>query len=210
MAKIYEQNQPIFERGTIVPCTKMSVLTIGLGLGRDICDLIIERDGEDEEDYKVFQHIPGHILVATKEHPEGDSYADNLTVVVRVLDGRVLINGQYDLYCPGEDKIGKLLSNPVNLDQLLSKEQLDELEPLFLVASDIRPSLAPEDPCRMVICITDDMVGEAGTIKCQCPWDPDNVLTDLYPGDFFLVQDPETFKGYRIGKEEFELTHKLV
>lgn len=204
----YEQNRPIFQMGAIVPASKMEVITIGLGRGRDISDLTIMRKGCEE--YKVFCHTPeGDIVVATKEHPEGDTYDGDRTVVVRVLGGQVFLNGLYDLYCPEEERIAKLLGNPFKLDELLTQEQLDELEPVLLAGSVIKPSLAPEEPGRRVIQITPEMVGADGTVKCQCPWDPEGVLTDMEPGDFFLVQDEATFKGYRIGKEEFEMTHKL-
>ena len=208
MAQKDMQNKTIFEQGNIVACTKMEVITIGLGRGRDIEDLTVLH--KDTEDYKVFQHDDnGNIIVSTKEQPQGCVYSGDLTVVVRVLDGQVLIGGLYDLYCPPADKIAKLLGNPFKLEKLLNDEQLADLEPIFLASSKIIPSVAPAEPGRKVIQITSEMVGSGGTIKCHCPWDPAEVLTDLYEGDFFLVEDEALYKGYRIGREEFELTHKL-
>lgn len=196
MANINEQ---IFKNGTIVGATKLPVITIGLGPIRGLKDLA----------GTISHNSDGKVVIVTKEAPHGCLYDEqDRTVVVRIIGGKVLIDGKYDIYAPDKSKIDKLLSNPIRLSYI-SAEQRNELKPLLDAASEFRPSLAPAEPGRKVIVITDDMVGEDGYINCHCPWDPDDVLTPLYVGDIFLVEDASTFKGYRIGKEEFEGTHVL-
>lgn len=190
-------NERILKKGTIIEATKLPVITIGIGLVSELKDL----DG-------VIWHNNGKVVIATKEAPEGCTYEQNRTVVVRIIGGKVKMNGLYDIYAPNASKIEKLLSNPFELTSLPS-DQLDELQPILNVASDVRPSIAPAEHGRKVIVITDEMVGTQGYIDCHCPWDDDDVLTKLYVGDIFLVEDEKACKGYRIGKEEFEGTHKL-
>lgn len=191
-------NERILKMGTIVGTTKLPVITIGLGPVSELEDL----DG-------TIWHRDGKVVIATKEAPEGCTYEQDRTVVVRVIGGKVKMNGLYDIYAPNASKIEKLLSNPFELSSL-PLDQLDELQPVLNMASEVRPSIAPAEYGRKVIVITDEMVNEQGYINCHCPWDPDGVLTKLYVGDVFLVEDEATCKGYRIGKEEFEGTHKLV
>ena len=190
-------NERILKVGTIVGATKNPVITIGIGPVSKLKDL----EG-------TIWHRDGKVVIATKEAPEGCTYEQNRTAVVRVIGGKVKMNGLYDIYAPDASKIEKLLSNPFELKSLPS-DQLDELQPVLNVASELRPSIAPAEHGRKVIVITDEMVGEQGYIYCHCSWDPDDVLTKLYVGDIFLVSNEKTCKGYRIGKEAFEGTHKL-
>ena len=190
-------NERILKEGTIVGATKLPVITIGIGPVSELKDL----DG-------TIWHHDGKVVIATKEAPEGCTYEQERTAVVRVIGGKVKMNGLYDIYAPDAKKIEKLLNNPFDLKSLPS-DQFDELQPILNVASEVRPSIAPAEYGRRVIVITDEMVGEQGYIHCHCPWDSDDVLTKLYAGDIFLVEDEETCKGYRIGKEEFDGTHKL-
>lgn len=191
-------NERILKEGTIVGATKLPVITIGLGRVSELKEL----------DGTIWHDDNGQVVIATKEAPKGCLYDQNRTVVVRVIGGKVKMNGLYDIYAPNNSKIEKLLSNPF-CPHSLPSDQLDELYPILRVAAELRPSIAPAEPGRRVIVITDKMVGEQGYIDCHCPWDPDDVLTHLYVGDVFLVEDEETCKGYRIGKEEFEGTHTL-
>lgn len=191
-------NERIMSEGTIVEATKLPVITIGLGRVSELKDL----------EGTIWHDDNGAVVIATKEAPDGCTYEQTRTVVVRVIGDKVKINGLYDIYAPDEKKIERLLSNPFELASL-PNEQLAELQPVLEVASEVRPSLAPAEYGRKVIIITNDMVGEQGYTYCHCPWDPEDKLTQMYPGDIFLVEDVETCKGYRIGKEEFEGTHKL-
>lgn len=206
-----EKNALVVAMGPIVSATKLAVITICLG-NPDNCR---ELPG-------VFEHQPdGTTLVFTKEAPKGIAYTqEGCQVVVRVLGGKVLIDGQYDIYCPPASKLPKLLSNPCKLGEVCTKHQLDELWPLFEASEKIIPSIAPEEPGRKVVVLSPEMVEEIGAdgtdskgayILIRDEWDdnPDSPLTKLYSGDVFLVSEEATAKGYRIGCEEFELTHKL-
>ena len=190
-------NARILNEGTIVGATKLPVITIGIGKVSELKDL----DG-------TIWHHNGNVVITTKEAPDGCTYEQDRTVVVRVIGGKVKMNGLYDIYAPNASKIEKLLGNPFDLATLPS-DQLNELKPILAIAAEVRPSIAPAEYGRKVIIITDEMVGEQGYVDCHCPWDPEDVLTKLYTGDIFLVEDEETCKGYRIGKEEFYGTHSL-
>lgn len=189
-------NAKIISEGTIVSATKLPVVTIGLGAVSKLKEL----------EGVIWHDDDGNVVIKTKEAPDGCLYEQDRTVVVRVIGDKVKMNGLYDIYAPAPSKIEKLLSNPIELDSL-PLEQNDELFPVLMVASEIRPSLAPAEPGRRVIVITKDMLDGNEYIECHCPWDPDDVLTKLYEGDIFLVEDEATCKGYRIGREEFEGTH---
>lgn len=191
-------NERIIKEGTILRATKLPVITIGIGQVSKLRELpgTIWRNNEDK------------VVIATKEAPEGCVYEQERTAVVRVIGGKVKMNGLYDIYAPNINKIDKLLSNRFEL-QALAADLLKELKPILNVASEVCPSLAPAEYGRKVIVITEKMVGKHGYIDCHCPWDPDDVLTHLYVGDVFLVEDEENCQGYRIGREEFAGTHKI-
>lgn len=191
-------NATIIERGTIVSATKLPVITIGIGKVKDLRDL----------EGVVWHEENGNVIIKTKEAPTGCVYFQDRTAVVRIIGGQVKIGGMYDIYAPDDSKIEKLLSRPFDLNTL-TEEQKDELQPILNIGNDIRPSLAPAETGRKVIVITDEVLDGAESIQCHCPWDPEDVFTSLYKGDIFLVQDENTDKGYRIGKEEFEGTHML-
>jgi len=192
-------NKRIFEMGTIVKATKLPVITIGLGKVKNLTNL-----------KNVIWEENGNKIVVTKEAPDGCLYDQDRDLVVRVIGGTVLMDGMYDLYAPAPNKIEKLLGNPIVLEDYLMAEHLDQLQPILDVASVVRPSLAPAEPGRNVIIITDEMLNGEDYIQCHCPWDPEDTLTKLYAGDIFLVEDAETYTGYRIGKDEFYGTHSLT
>ena len=189
-------NKKIFEKGNIVSATKLPVVTIGIGKVSDLKEL----DGVFWKDDDC------NVIIATKENPAGCLYDQQRNVVVRVIGDCVKMNGLYDIYAPAPNKIEKLLSNPIELDKQLTKQQLEELDEVLSVASDVKPSLAPAEPGRKVIVITPEVLDGKEFIKCMCSWGEE---TELYEGDIFLVEDAENFQGYRIGKEEFEGTHKF-
>lgn len=189
-------NNKIFEMGTVVGTRKIEVITIGLGQVKDLGNL---KD-------VIWHNADGKTVIVTKEAPQGCTYDDDRTVVVRVIDGKVLIGGKYDIYAPGEDKIEKLLRKPYDLSNL-SEEQMAELKPLLDVASEVRPAIAPGESGRRVIVITEEMI-EAGVTECFNEWDPETPC-NLEEGDVFLVSDESQFKGYRIGREEFAGTHQF-
>ncbi len=189
-------NQKIFELGTVVEARKIEVITIGLGKVKDLREL----------KGVIWHNEHGETVISTKEAPQGCIYDGDRTVVVRVIDGKVLIDGKYDVYAPDESQIGKLLRTPYDMSKL-SNEQMAELKPLLDVASDIRPAIAPGESGRRVIVITAEMIA-MGVNECYNEWDPSTPCT-LEEGDVFLVSNEREFKGYRIGRKEFAGTHKF-
>lgn len=189
-------NAKIFENGKILGARKIEVVTIGLGLVKDLGNL----------EGVIWHNSDGKTVIVTKEAPQGCTYDDDKTVVVRVIDGKVMICGKYDIYAPDKDKIEKLLRKPYDLSEL-SEEQMAELKPLLDVASEVRPAIAPGESGRRVIVITAEMIS-AGVTVCYNEWDPETPC-NLEEGDVFLVNDESNFKGYRIGREEFAGTHQF-
>ena len=197
MAKM---NESIIQNGRIQNATKLEVITIGLGR---VADLKMAEG-------LIWRNDDGDVVVKTKEAPNGQVYDQDRTLIVRVMGGIVLIDGMYDMYCPAESKIGKMLSNPIEL-ATLTEAQLKDLKLILDCASEVKPSLAPADPGRKVIVITQEMVGPKGFITCIDSWnEKSGKETKLYPGDIFLIESIETAKGYRIGQQEFMLTHVIV
>lgn len=191
-------NEEIIKKGKVQFATKLSVLTIGIGPVGTLRDLpgVVRHDDNNE------------VIIATKEAPEGCRYDQDRIAVVRIIGGKVKMNDMYDIYAPAKNKIDKLLSNPFDLNTL-TKEQLEDLKPILSIASEVVPSLAPEESGRSIIVITPEMCGDEGYVNCHCPWDPEDVLTKMYPGDIFLIENEEEYKGYRIGKDEFNSTHVI-
>ncbi len=194
-------NEKILAKGTIRNATKLPVITIGLGKVKDLKPL----------DRIIWKDEDGNVLISTKENPEGILYDQDSTAVVRVIGGKVKMNGMYDLYVPAARKIEKLLGNPIVLSDQLDEAQLAELAPILGAASEVRPSLAPAEPGRKVVVVTKEMLEGAEYILCHCSYEPDPEATvRLYEGDIFLVEDTSTAAGYRIGKDEFAETHELL
>ncbi len=200
---IYKENKNnIIAKGTVRPATKLPVVTIGLGRVRDLREL----------PGVVSKNENGDTVIVTKEHLNGIAYPQSWTAITRVIDGKVLINGHYDLYAVKDEKLPKLLGNRIDLSDHLDETQLAELQPIFGVASEITPSLAPANSGRKVIEITKEMLGDSDHIQCELPLSWNNgqpSSTPLYEGDIFVMENEETGKGYRIGREEFAGTHRF-
>lgn len=196
---IYKQNLETIDSGVVRHATKLEVVTIGLGPIKDLGVLC----GSIWYDYH------GNVVVSTKENPEGFIYNQDRTLVVRILGGQVKIKGRYDLYAPEPEKLHKLLKNRFDVASL-PERQFEDLEPLFAVASDIQGAIAPSEE-RWVIVITRAMLRGSDHLVCELPleWADKPTFANLYEGDVFVIEDKSSGKGYRIGKEEFELTHKL-
>lgn len=206
-----KQNMEIIKKGAVQGATKLAVITIGIGRVCDLQSLTFVAVEGDEERKIIWRDESGNVVIATKEHPEGDVYPQDLTAVVRVVGGKVFINGLYDVYVPAAHKIEKLLSNPIDLAEVLNGTQLEELQPMLDVASEVRPSIAPAEPGRKVVVITEEMLGGAESMECVCTWHEDSgQTTKLYAGDVFLIEDEAKGHGYRIGAQEFAETHELV
>lgn len=209
MTNNIEKNAQIIANGSIRPATKLSVLTICIGHP----DKCAELPG-------VIEHTPEGTYLITKEATQGIKYGSDRKAVVRILGGKVFLNGQYDIYCPELSKLHKLMKNPVELHDVCTNEQIMDLKPVLDAAEEITASMAPEEAGRRVVVITPQLIEQIGAdgtdekgafILERDEWDddPESHLTRLYSGDIFLISDEDAGEGYRIGKEEFASTHKF-
>lgn len=188
-------NEKIFRNGTVKKAKKLKVLTFSLGTVGELKPLkgVIDRMEN------------GTVRLHTKEAPaEGTAYPVDHVAVVRVLGGRVFIDGKYDIYTLSAEKAAQKLVHSISKEKLVTDKQLKELQPLLDCGKECRGFITPEE-IRKVIVITEDM----GVDTCYNEWEPETPCP-MVPGDVFLVSDEATCTGYRIGKEEFEETHILL
>lgn len=183
-------NKKIFDGATIVKAKKLEVLTFALGRVADLGTLkgVIEVHNEKK-------------VIFSKESPyNGTEYNPESIAVVRVLGGKVFINGKYDIYTMTPEVAAKKLKNEIDVKSSLTDEQFEQLRPLFECGTP-KGYITPEEIRQVIV------VQEAGV--CYNEWDPETPC-DLVPGDVFLVSDADSMTGYRIGKEEFAETHVLL
>lgn len=188
-------NEKIFRNGTIKEAKKLKIVTFSLGPVGELKPLEGVIDCVED----------GTVRIHTKESPaEGTAYRADHIAVVRVLGGRVFIDGKYDIYTLSAEKAAQKLVHSISKEKLVTDKQLKELQPLFDCGKECRGFITPEE-IRKVIVITEDM----GVDTCYNEWEPETPCT-MVPGDVFLVSDEANYTGYRIGKEEFEETHILL
>lgn len=207
VAKVLEStlNRNVILHGESRRAVKNEVVTILLG-----------KVGEVSDVYGVIWRTvnnPNHTYVVNKENPEGTAYDDDWILVVRIIKGRVLINGMFDLYAVKPEKAEQLAKNKVNLEEYSTPEQMEELKPLLESTKSVTTVLTPKEN-RTAILITQDTVEKFGNgeeIACYNEW---NEVSSLVPGDVFIVtkfnENDGECRGYRIGKEEFEGTHEFL
>lgn len=207
VAKVLEStlNRNVILHGESRRAVKNEVVTILLG-----------KVGEVSDVYGVIWRTvnnPNHTYVVNKENPEGTAYDDDWILVVRIIKGRVLINGMFDLYAVKPEKAEQLAKNKVNLKEYSTPEQMEELKPLLESTKSVTTVLTPKEN-RTAILITQDTVerfGNGEEIACYNEW---NEVSSLVPGDVFIVtkfsESDGEYRGYRIGKEEFEGTHEFL
>ena|GEM_PF-2582019 len=194
-------NEWILANGEPQKAEKLEVMTFSLGeVGK-----LKELDGV------ILRNENGTHLV-TKEAPlaiGGCRYDDDRIAVVRIIGGKVLMGGAYDIYALTPENAAKRLKTPVVAK--LSPIQKLELTPIFDAASAVTAYITPKE-IREVIVITPEMISQNGgnPVPCHNEWDAEGVHTPLVEGDVFVVSDKGTAKGYRIGAEEFAETHKLI
>ncbi len=207
VAKVLEStlNRNVILHGESRRAVKNEVVTILLGKVGDVSDVygVIWRTVNN----------PNHTYVVNKENPEGTAYDDDWILVVRIIKGRVLINGMFDLYAVKPEKAEQLAKNKVNLEEYSTSEQMEELKPLLESTKSVTTVLTPKEN-RTAILITQDTVerfGNGEEIACYNEW---NEVSSLVPGDVFIVtkfsESNGEYRGYRIGKEEFEGTHEFL
>ena len=145
-------------------------------------------------------------------------------IVMRIINGRVLMNGRPDCYCWKFDKVNScsdkkfIGSNSAegmkNAAFLLGEISDEDERTLFadMLASlkkDLSVATTPAEE-RVCIEVTEELYAQ-GVTYCVDSWmDVDEngeaPVTQLNVGDFLIVNGD---KVYRIGRDEFLETHKL-
>ena len=156
--------------------------------------------------------------VVTKENPNGQIYDElEYVTVMRILGGKLLIDGRVDAYTW---KYKKIMANieysyPIGIhstDALLNLYKIlesisDETEKrafadmMVCNTRDFMVVSLPEET-RKVIIVNDDIIKATNGVICN-EWTAEESCK-IYLGDAIMVTD---FGFYRIGKEEFLLTH---
>lgn len=163
--------------------------------------------------------------VVTKEQPLGNIYDEaKFMIVMRIIKGRVLMNGRPDCYCWKFDKVDKakdkqfIGSNSAegmkNAAALLMEITDDEDRTLFadMLASLKKDLIVATTPAEDRTCIevTQEMYDQ-GITYCVDSWmEPDEngdaPVTKLCVGDYLIVEGDMV---YRVGHDEFVETHEL-
>ena len=212
--KKLESTLKILSLGTIVPCTKLPLDNI----------LFPEWDELGLLGQLVRQ------CVVTKEQPEGYCYPEaEFRMVMRILNGRVLMNNRPDVYCWKHAKAAKAAAKAriigansaeglINLAEvLMSITDAGEKKSFAgMMASMKRDLLMVHTPAekRECIIVTQELY-DAGVTACVDSWvEPDEngegPETKLVVGDVLIVEHkPEGDFVYRVGAEEFAETHVL-
>lgn len=197
-------NRNIILHGERHKAVKNKVITILLG-----------KIGEVSDVYGVIWRTVSnlnHTYVVNKDNPNGIAYDNDWILVVRIIKDRVLNNGKFDLYAVKPEKAEQLMKNKVDLKEYSTPVQREQLKSLLESTKTVTAVLTPKEN-RPAILITQDTVEKFGNgkkIACYNEW---NEVSILEPGDVFIVtrfneKDGE-YRGYRIGKEEFERTHEF-
>lgn len=161
--------------------------------------------------------------VSTKEQPTGNIYDENtFQVVLRIIGGKVLMNGRPDCYCWKQSKVANSkdaqpvgtnsATGLINLCGILNSisDQSEKSMMADMFANLKNDLLLITTPAEQRICIevTADLYN-AGITHCVDEWmDVDEngeaEATVLQIGDFMIV----TSNGvYRVGHDEFMETH---
>lgn len=164
--------------------------------------------------------------VVTKEQPDGNLYDEAVfQTVMRVIGGKVLMSGRPDCYCWKFDKIANaknvrligtnsaegLLSLCEVLSGIEAEEEKNMLADMFAnMKKDLLLVTTPEEK-RRCIEVTPSLY-EKGLTSCVDEWmevdeEGNAPVTNLFVGDFLIVTENGV---YRIGREEFLQTHKLL
>lgn len=164
--------------------------------------------------------------VITKEQPDGHIYDEKaFQTVLRVIDGHVLISSKPDCYCWKISKVaGAKKVEPIgtysahalmNLCEIISgisdKEDKRIFAEMFAnLKMDLLLVTTPAEE-RTCIEVTKELYG-SGITYCVDEWmeseeNGDADVTELQIGDYLIVTNSGV---YRIGHDEFVLTHVLL
>ena len=163
--------------------------------------------------------------VVTKEQPQGNIYDEaKFMIVMRIINGKLLMNGRPDCYCWKFDKVGKAenkkfigsnsaegMKNAAVLLMEIANEYERSLfaDMLASLKKDLIVATTPAED-RMCIEVTEEMY-EQGITYCVDSWmetdeNGDAPVTQLLVGDYLIIEGDMV---YRVGHDEFVETHKL-
>ena len=167
--------------------------------------------------------------VKTKEQPTGCFYDEAaFRIVLRVLGGKVFMSGRPDCYSWNQNKVAKLNLDPqklpfigvhsadglIRLGKLLETVQGEAdrkwLAELFVQCNQDYLLVTTPAEQRTVVEVTQELYNK-GLTACVDEWmqtdaDGNAEETKLYPGDFLVISGNGV---YRIGREEFNETHRI-
>ena len=166
--------------------------------------------------------------VATKEFPEGHIYEEaQFQLVLRVLDGKVLMSDRPDCYCwrlekvLKEEKKGNVRPIGVNsangllnlmevMRTVTDPKESKLLADMFVSWNKDLMLVALPAEERICIVVTQEML-DAGITHCVNSYDDpdengDAPATPIYVGDILIVEDNGV---YRVGREEADVTYRL-
>lgn len=175
-------NEEILKYGKVTESMKVPVLTISLG-----------KVGELKEIPGVIFRKDGVTYIVTKENPNGNPYSDDNIAVVRVIGGKVLISGKYDIYALSEEKASKKLSNPVENFELNIKSVV-ELAPILAAKGNTPEVFMSRPERRKVIKVTNELCCRLNgsseyPLYIQDEWNfGTDIYTEVYPGDRIMLE----------------------
>lgn len=204
-----EVTNQILAMGTKVKCTKLQMDNIVFPKWSDL-------------------GLAGMMLrqcVSTKEQPDGNIYDESVfQIVLRIIGGKVLMNGRPDCYCWKHSKVDSaknvqlvgtnsatgLINLCSVLDSVTDSAEKSMMADMFAnLKKDLLLITTPSEE-RTCIEVTEDMY-HSGIIACVDEWmDTDEngeaEATWLHIGDYLIVSDSGV---YRVGREEFLETHVI-
>lgn len=163
--------------------------------------------------------------VSTKEQPAGNIYDETVfQVVLRIIGGKVLMNGRPDCYCWKQSKVANskdvhmvgtnsaagLINLCSVLDGVVDTTEKSMMADMFAnLKKDLLLITTPSEK-RTCIEVTADMYS-AGITHCVDEWmetdeNGEAEATELRIGDFMIVSDSGV---YRVGRDEFLETHVI-
>lgn len=206
----FETTKRILEVGNILDCTKLELQNIVFPKWSDLGLMGL-----------IFRQC-----VSTKEQPAGNIYDEAIfQTVLRVLDGKVLMSDRPDCYCwkfskvesaKGVKVIGTnsaegLISLCTVLSSITEESEKKMVADMFAnLKKDLLLVTTPAEN-RYCIEVTQEMF-LSGITACVDEWmetDENGMAsaTQLCIGDYLIVTDSGI---YRIGRDEFMETHKLI
>ena len=186
-------NEKIFQDGVAIPAIKRPMVTICLGKFSDLSHLP-----------GVIWNSNGQVVISTLDFPEGHVFPQDSTAFVRLggIGFKAKTNGFYDIEAFDTDSFDESLGHVFSLSDLPTNV-FNELRPLLDVSSNHTMRIAGVHSGFYAIFITKQMVGSLGYIMCHSLGDPIGKLTKLHPEDIFVVENFETYEGYKMSKKEF-------